>query len=163
MNPIDREQMGSSPHTEEPEAVGTFVPLSAAPSQGAVGGVEKIEPRNLAKDMLQILGELKLKYATRIRSRPKAFKRRVMNLVRLLLPPIPRKRGRPQKANITRAANEFVRQQNEIEVGKRQVHNWEAIANTSAGFRHLRSEYARRAELRKLQTAVYARLHRRKK
>jgi len=83
---------------------------------------------------------------------------RLCRRLRYLITPRPRK-GRPPEERITQATEMFERQRRKAN-GCRV--DWNQIAQCCIpGYGRFRSMYRRRAELRKLQNAVYARLGRR--
>ncbi len=103
--------------------------------------------------------ELSQLFANRIERRPKAFKRRVVDLIGMALPPYPKPSGRPRQARITKATAMYVRQRGEKVEGHRKRINWNPIANSClAGYRKIRSLAKRQAEIRRLRNSVYARL-----
>ena len=103
--------------------------------------------------------ELTSDFETRIRRRAKVFKNRVLKLVSRQLPPYPRPTGRPQQQRITRAAEIYLRQCAEIERGTRKRVTWSPIAlRCIPRFRKIRSEYKRRAEIKRLRDSVYRRI-----
>ena len=111
----------------------------------------------LESDVEQFVGSLQFKYASRIKRRPKPFKKRVLALVKLYLPPQPKRSGRPRHARITKAAEMYAHQLQEIDRGSREQINWGPIAQSCIpGFDILR-KLQRGAELNKLRDAVYAR------
>jgi hypothetical protein len=122
-------------------------------------------PRVSLESEVQRLAEALLEaHADRIKHRPKAFKSRVLALVRLHLPPHPKPSGRPRQPRITKAAAIYADQLRETKRGVRKRINWNPIAAACiSGFSNIRSELRRRAELDKLRDAVYRRLRRPKR
>lgn len=121
---------------------------------------------SLETEVQRFAESLLRQYANRVKRRPKAFKRRVLALIGLHLPPYPKPSGRPQQSRITRAAEMYTKQQHEIKEGRRERANWNPIANRCiAGYRRISSAPRRQAELRRLRDAVYRRqrLHRKDK
>jgi hypothetical protein len=98
-------------------------------------------------------------YGNRARTRPKALKGRVLALIRLHLPPYPKPSGRPQKRRITKATEMYTQQCLEVKRGQRERISWYPIAKSCIpGFRRIRSDYKRRAEMKRLRDSVYRRL-----
>jgi len=115
-------------------------------------------PPSLPGDVQRFVDALLQGHANRFKRRPKAFKKRVLALVGQRLPPYPKPAGRPQQPWITKAAEMYADQRREIKRGGRKRVNWSPIATACIqGFRKIRSEYKRRAELDKLRDAVYRR------
>jgi hypothetical protein len=113
---------------------------------------------SLEADARQFSDDLLRRYGTRIKRRPKAFKSRVLALIRLNLPPYPKPRGRPRQLRVTRAAEMYAKQLRERDAGTRKQITWQPIARRCvAGFAKIRSAALRRAEIGRLRDAVYAR------
>jgi len=118
---------------------------------------------SLEADIERFTEGLRRKYPSRIARRPKAFKSRVVSLVKQNLPPHPKPSGRPKNLRVTRAAEMYAEQLREMKRGRRKRVNWIPIAKACiAGFDQIRSEYARRRKLDTLRDAVYARRRARK-
>jgi hypothetical protein len=108
------------------------------------------------------VAELRQEFPSRMKARPAAFKKRLINLIRLKVPPRPKPGGRPRQSWITRAVEMYLKQRRlQRETGKPV--NWTRIAEACIpGFRKIRSIVRRRYEIDKLRDAVYARLRLRK-
>jgi hypothetical protein len=112
----------------------------------------------LETEVQRFAENLLLRYAKRVKRRPKAFKRRVLALIALQLPPYPKPSGRPQQSRITKAAEMYAKQLREIAEGRRDRVNWNPIANRCiAGYRRIRSLPSLQAAVRRLRDAVYRR------
>ncbi len=118
---------------------------------------------SLEADVERFTDGLRRKYPGRIARRPKAFKSRVVSLVKQSLPPYPKPSGRPRNLRVTRAAEMYVEQLREMNRGRRKRVTWIPIARACiTGFDQTRSEYVRRSKLDTLRDAVYARRRARK-
>ena len=116
---------------------------------------------SLESEVQRFVEALRRQYAGRAQRRPKAFKRRVLSLIAVQLPPYPKPSGRPQQSRITKAAEMYAKQQREIAAGRRDCVSWNPIANRCiAGYRKIHSVPWRQAELRRLRDAVYRRQRR---
>jgi hypothetical protein len=112
----------------------------------------------LEADIARIAESLCLKWAQRARTRPKAFKARVISLMSLYFPPFPKPSGRPKQNYITRATDMFAQQQRAIETGLQAHTNWLPIAVACIpGFSKIRSVAKRKEVIGRLQSSVYAR------
>jgi hypothetical protein len=144
-----------------PEGLG-----SGTPNPTSSGRTEHVTRRQPARPdveelVIAFVRTLEEHYPARVKRRAKAFKQRILTLFRRHLPPYPKPAGRPNKSNITAAARMYQEQQREIEVGKRARPNWCSIlAACVPEYSRIRSSYRRAAVTRRLQSAVYARLHR---
>jgi hypothetical protein len=128
------------------------------------GPVQKLngQPRctegGLEADIVQFAESLRVKWAKRMDKRQKAFKARVISLIRVHLPPFPKPSGRPMQDYITRATEMFAGQQREIEAGHQLKINWLPIAAICIpGFAKIRSAATRKEVIGRLQSSVYAR------
>ena len=151
------------------EGLGTLLPPTTAqtgevaPSIRATATRRKRSPDSLDADVEQFVEGLRRKYPSRIARRPKAFKSRVLSLVKASLPPYSKPSGRPRHLRVTRAAEMYAAQEREMQLGRRKRVNWNPIAKACiAGFDKIRTEYARRCKLDTLRDAVYGRRRPRK-
>jgi hypothetical protein len=113
---------------------------------------------SLETEVQRFAESLLRQHANRVKRRPKAFKRRVLVLIALQLPPYPKPSGRPQQSRIAKAAEMYAKQQREIAEGRRDRVNWNPIANRCiVGYRRIRSVPSRQAAVRRLRDAVYRR------
>lgn len=142
------------------DETGPTASASRASDSGAETAPSSRAPRiSLEAEVQRFAEDLLRRYPNRVKRRPQAFKRRVLALIGLHLPPLPKPSGRPQQPRITRAAAMYSGQQREIAQGRRERINWNPIATRCiAGYRRIRSEASRQAELRRLRDAVYRRL-----
>jgi hypothetical protein len=85
---------------------------------------------SLPKRVREFTQELKRDFPHRIAQRSKAFKRRVLALVAVNLPPYPKPTGRPRQPHITEAANMYAAQLREVKDGARKEVNCKRQANT---------------------------------
>ena len=129
------------------------------PESGAGAAAALRRPRvSLETEIQRFAEDLLRQFAKRVKRRPKAFKRRVLALIALQLPPYPKPSGRPQQSRITKAAEMYAKQLREIAEGRRDRVNWNPIANRCiAGYRRIRSLPSRQAAVRRLRDAVYRR------
>ena len=105
--------------------------------------------------------DLALTYPERIRRRPAVLKKRVVELVRHIMPPHPKRTGKPMSPRVTEACRLLAEQDAEITQGKRQKRDWLAIAKKCIpGFERIRSIKSRSDAIRRLQNAVSQRLAR---
>lgn len=92
------------------------------------------------------------------RRSPARLKKRVLELVTLKLPPLPKKSGPKPKATVTRAYKAWIG----LKAAKKSI-NWVRIAEKADhSFKGLKSYRARRQFIEKLRTAVYKRDEREK-
>jgi hypothetical protein len=156
---------GIQDHPFEEASIKELFPPS--PSPGGRDAVQESAPpaqptrrpsTSLEAQVQRFADLLVTEYADRIEQRPKAFKSRVLALIRLRLPPYPRLSGRPQQLRITRAAEMHANQRREVALGVRKQISSIPIAQCCIpGFDKIRSDYVRRAEIDRLRDAVYAR------
>jgi hypothetical protein len=100
-------------------------------------------------------------YPARMKRRPKLFKARILQLLRIHLPPYPNPVGRPTRSNITKATRMYTEQQRAIKAATRARTNWQAIAIACvAEYSEIRSTYRRSIVVSRLRNAVYARVKR---
>ena len=145
-----------------------LAPAPGGPPQIQGGGApEQSEPltapepnSGLSADVEQFVFVLKTKYPDRIKNRPRAFKNRVLRLIAVRLPPYPRSAGRPRQPRISRAAELYEQQLEEMRQGQRSDPNWLPIAQECVPQFHRFNSYRRQAEIQKLRNAVYGRLKR---
>jgi hypothetical protein len=115
-------------------------------------------PASLAKWVREFTEALKREFSRRMVRRSKAFKRRVLALVAVNLPPYPKPTGRPRQPRITEAATMYAAQLREVQQGMRKAVNWRPIAQRCIpGYNAIRSNDTRRAALDRLRDSVYAR------
>lgn len=115
-------------------------------------------PASLPKRVRDFTEALKRDFSHRIAQRPKAFKRRLLALVAVNLPPYPKPTGRPREPHITEAASMYATQLREVEREARKHVNWGPIAQRCIpGYNAIRSKDTRRAALDRLRDSVYAR------
>src|SRR3989442_14698022 len=63
----------------------------------------------------QFVCEIERRFLRRLRSRPRVLKRRVLHLIRVRLPPRPRRAGRPPRIHITRALQMYRQQKRDVQ------------------------------------------------
>jgi hypothetical protein len=115
---------------------------------------------NLADDVDTFIALLKHKYPQRIKTRPNAFKQRVLRLIAVRLPPYPRPAGRPRQPLVSRATDLYRRQRKEVRQGNLRDVNWLPTARECIPGFNRATHYRRLALIRNLRNAVYVRLNR---
>lgn len=123
--------------------------------------VESIaSPRDLAKRVQQFTEDLKTGFRRTIARRPKAFRNRVLRLIRVQLPPYPGPRGRPKDPTLTAGFELYRTQKKQIEQGT-HTHNkldWPAIARVAhPGFETIKNPHKRRSLLARVRNSIYTR------
>lgn len=128
-------------------------PCSAVPEPSDMG---------VSTDVDAFISHLDRKYADRIKTRPLAFKKRLLRLISAKLPPYPKRSGRPRLPRITLAVEMMYQEQTKrLGQARKAAVNCAPIAlQCIPGFHKFRSQYRRRAEIERLRNAVYARLKR---
>jgi hypothetical protein len=119
-------------------------------------------PASLPKRIREFTETLKREFSHRILRRSKAFKRRVLTLISVNLPPYPKPTGRPRQPHVTEAVNMYAAQCREVGQGALKRVNWRPIAQRCIpGYNSIRSNDTRRVALNRLRDSVYARSRRR--
>lgn len=105
--------------------------------------------------------DLAFTYPERMRLRPAVLKKRVMELVRHIMPPHPKRTGKPMSPRVTDACRLLAEQDREMAQGRRHKRDWLVIAKKCIpGFERIRSIKSRSDAIRRLQNAVSQRLAR---
>ena len=126
-----------------------------------LGAGRPLPGASLPQRVREFTGMLRREFSLRMARRSKAFKRRVLALVAMNLPPYPKPTGRPRQPHVTEAAKLYAEQRRQVEKGVRKTVNWYPIARRCIpGFGAIRSRNTLRAELGRLRDSVYARSRR---
>jgi hypothetical protein len=111
----------------------------------------------LERDVDSFTKRIRCRYPTLMKKRARPTKKLIQSLIGKKLPPYPRRPGRPQKPEITRAAYLLRTQQREIRRHKRQRVDWDEIAAACIpGWAGMR-EFRRTRERNKLRNSACAR------
>jgi hypothetical protein len=117
----------------------------------------------LEKQASEFAKALKASFGPWIKESPRAFKKRVLSLLRSHLPPYPRPGGRRRFPHITTAVKLYRDQLRQVREKTRTTVAWTAIARECVpGFDQM-PYYARAVRLGALRNAVYARRKRERK
>lgn len=115
-------------------------------------------PDRLADRVDEFCRELLADFAPRVQRHPKGFRVRVLGLIKARLPPFKKPTGRPRSDRVTRAMELYQGQRLEMAQKRRTRIDWLAIAQLAhPAFMKIKSEYHRRAVLKRLRDAVYVR------
>jgi hypothetical protein len=131
----------------------------AAPPPGRSS--RRRSPFRLEDDVRLFVEQLLARYPQRAQHRARAFKKRIVSLLSVQLPPYPRRPGRKETKPISRAAELYLGQRREIREGRRQKVNWGLIAQQCVkDFAKILSEDRRARVLTRLRNSTHARLKR---
>lgn len=136
----------------------TDLPYPTKPEEAA-SGRRAHRARSLRVNVKSFVDLLFSEYPDRIKRRPKAFKRRIIALFKVHLPPYRKPAGRRQQQRVTMAASMYASQLSEMREGRRSEVTWAPIAaRCIPGFAAIKTEYRRRVEIKRLRDSVYRRL-----
>lgn len=111
----------------------------------------------LEKEVIRLAARIRRRYPTLMEKRALPTKKLILSWMAKLLPPFPRRSGRPAKPEITKAAMLNAQQQREVRAGSRIRVDWSKIASECIpGWSQMRKP-ERERERNRLRNSVGAR------